>query len=357
MGRQINIYIKATPLSDVNGRVGYVSSPERQEFLEAVHNTTDSEFWKGLAHHCQEQAKYSKSKKPCEAREFMCSLDNSLSEYDAAQLAEKISDTVKAMTNTENLVALHWNKKGNNYHCHIIVAENQEVNVVKEGAVLTKDTYYGADGKRSIKSKCIDPETKELLPGCRLLKKGERKIDFVRFGPKIDLSSRDFSKRLKSEMVILQNELLGKEKYKIFENDGIHIAQQHVGKGMPADLKEAIEAKNALIKEYNMAVDKYQELAAAVSESEALRAQEELKEVRSEIKTHAMTDRWLEVIQLYIRKFREKIATLQKQIVFPETKKRSLAGILSSAEGRGTLSEGARENQRKKTDNDGLDSR
>lgn len=51
------VMIKTTPLTDVVGRVDYISSPDRQEHLVyADENCADTEFWKRLSEHCQAMA-------------------------------------------------------------------------------------------------------------------------------------------------------------------------------------------------------------------------------------------------------------------------------------------------------------
>lgn len=312
MAAQLHIMVRATPLTGVCGRVDYISNPERQEHLEATCSTAGKEFWKALAQHCQEQAKYSKSKRACEGREFMVQLANELAAMEPAELAEMISNKFKELTGTENTVALHWNAKKNNYHAHVITAENQEINEVTYGAVLTRNTYYDASGKRSTKKECTDPEG-NLKEGCQFYKKGER-IEYVqRFGTKLEhLSSKSFLQTVKEEMSDFQNDLLQNERFKVFDQRDIYLAQQHVGKNKTLEQKAAIEAKNALINDYNAAVNDLLHQATKMGQKVKEGEINNIRNFRNDIKKHRLTEKWMRVVKFYLKKLRERTAMLQK---------------------------------------------
>lgn len=265
-----NVMVKATPLRNVKGRIDYISNPKRQEHLVATYSSTDDPmFWKELAEHCQEQSKFSKSKKTVESREHIIMFSNELSQMDPNELAKKVSDTYKEMTETENVVAIHWNKTHTNFHCHVVFSENKEINQVKESTTFDRNTYFDSNGKRSYKKFCRD-ENGELLPGCTFYKKGEQKVVVQRFGNKLsELTRSEWLKLAKFEVSKMQNELLQDERFKVFEHDGIHIPQQHVGnKIQDEDLKARIESKNKLIQEYNNAADQLIDAAKQAEEIE-----------------------------------------------------------------------------------------
>lgn len=252
-----NIMVQATPLNNVVGRVDYISSHDRQEHLVATYSSNnDPEFWKELQAHCNRQAKEAGHDRGCGGREFMTALANELSQMDPNELTKKISDSIKELTGTDNTVALHWNKKHTNFHCHIIVSENKEINEISYGAVLTKNTYYDANGKRSNKKNCIDPSTKELLPGCQLLKKGDRKATVNRFGTKNpELSSKSFLMEVKQELAELQNDLLRENRF-TRKQSTLYISEQHIGKNKTTEQVEAIKERNQSAREWNNTVDK-----------------------------------------------------------------------------------------------------
>lgn len=248
--------VQATPLNDVAGRVDYISNSDRQEHLVATYSSnSDPTFWRELQIHCDRQAKEAGHDHGCGGREFMTALANELSDMDPNELAKAISDSIKELTGTDNTVALHWNGKHTNFHCHVIVAENKEINEITYGAILTKNTYYDANGKRSNKKDCIDPETKELLPGCKLLKKGERKATVKRFGAKNeDLSSKSFLMAVKHNLAKLQNGLLKEDRF-TRKKAGLYLAEQHIGKNKTVEQVEAIKEKNELVREWNNTID------------------------------------------------------------------------------------------------------
>lgn len=81
---------------------------------------------------------------------------------------------------------------------------------VKTRKPLKRDTYFDADGKRSVKQKCIDPETKELLPGCFLVKKGEVQPERAseRFGQKVRrMTQKSFLREVKADVADLMTEM------------------------------------------------------------------------------------------------------------------------------------------------------
>jgi hypothetical protein len=250
----MNIMVRATALGNVRGRVDYISNPKRQEYIEAVYTTAPAAFWKDLSAHCRKAAAAAGHEKVCEGREFMMALANELSKLDADELARKISEEVKQMTGTENTVALHWNRKHDNFHCHIVVAENKAVQETRQGAVLRQNTYYNAAGKRSTKKECLD-EQGELLPGCRFYPKGSRVETKVKFAAKEGvLSSKSFLISFKQRMADLQNQILNEKRFQLFDGK-YHIRQQHIGKGRPSSQEHDMRRKNAAKSAFNQAVD------------------------------------------------------------------------------------------------------
>ena len=328
-----NIMVKATPLPNIRGRVGYIRSEKKQENLAAVFSSTnDRTFWKGLSDHCQEQSKYSKHDKACEGREFMVMLANEISEIkDGQQLAKEMSEVLKNLTGTENVVAIHWNQKKNNYHAHIVVAENKEINLVKKGAVLTRNTYYNSEGQRANKKECIDADGK-LLPGCSFIPKGSCKEEFIRFGPKVEeLSSKDFLRTVKKRMADLQNEYLQEDRFVVFKDDGMHLKQQHAGKNLTDEQQARVEEKNALIREYNRTVDETLEVASKIGEKVLQKAIDDLTFIRGDIKKYALRTSWMESIRFYLEQMKGNLKVLQTQL---SRRKTSLQDIIKGADSR-----------------------
>lgn len=100
-------YSSARKLTNVVGRVDYISNPERQEKIMSFHNTTDNEFWYKLAQESQEQFKQSGTHgKCCEAREFIIGLPQN-----CGWKAEWIADWFKETYGVECACAIHYKKK------------------------------------------------------------------------------------------------------------------------------------------------------------------------------------------------------------------------------------------------------
>ena len=341
-----HIMVQATPLPNVRGRVKYISSERKQENLVAVFSSTnDPTFWRDLANHCQEQAKYSKSGKACEGRELMVMLANELSIIkDGQELAKDISEVVKKLTGTENVVGVHWNKEKNNFHAHIVFSENQEVNIVKRGAVLTRNTYFNSEGQRSNKRDCIDANG-ELLPGCSFVPKGSCKEEIIRFGAKNEaLSSKSFLRTVKQQLADLQNDYLQEQRFELFKDDGLHIPQQHIGKKVTEEIERDMRAKNAVIRHFNNRVDEILETAEKVSEESFLSTTEELKRVRSNIKSKALQREWGYSIWHYERIIKKRLEEMKK---FLATRKRAFNEIMGSAQERNEQMQAAYKAQEK----------
>lgn len=340
-----NIMVRATALGNARGRIDYISSPQRQEHLQAVYNSTNDDFWKALADHCRKQAKYSQTKKACEAREWMVPLANELADiYSPEELARLASKQIKEKTGTENVVAVHWNKKKNNYHLHIISAENEEINKVKEGAILRQNTYFDKNGKRSTKKNCVD-QNGNLMPGCTFYKKGERKVERIRFSPKIEeIGSKTFLQDLKRDLANWQNELLQEDRFRVFD-PSLYIAEQHIGRNATVEQQEAIIAKNKLVQGYNAAVDECLRLSSIAQQLQ--REMEFIRKLRKDIKKYALKENWENAIMYYFKfltgraeKWIDMIRRQQEQgsrgprrgAVEPSERKESLLDKIAAAE-------------------------
>lgn len=315
MAAMHNVMVRATPLSNVGGRIDYISNPERQEHLQAVHSTTvDPTFWKALAGHCQEQAKHSKTKRACEGREFMIPLANDLAAMNQDELAGLISARIKKLTGTENVTAIHWNKARTNYHAHVVFAENEEVNEVSHGAVLTRNTYYDAAGKRSTKKECLDGEG-NLKHGCRFYAKGEQIETITRFGAKKEwLSGKGFLQTVKADIVDFQNELLQDERFKVFDRKDVYLAEQHIGKNLTDDQETAVRLKNALVRDFNATVEELVETAGKTNETAFQAAIRYIAACREKIKEHRLTEKWILAIEFYVTQIRKYTKSLQAQL-------------------------------------------
>lgn len=72
---QRHSFIEMTKLSNVEGRISYITSEKKQEYLYATYDTEDSLFWGELARCCQAEFKKNGTNGKCiEARELVIAL-------------------------------------------------------------------------------------------------------------------------------------------------------------------------------------------------------------------------------------------------------------------------------------------
>lgn len=93
MNKRNHSFIMESKLSDVRGRVDYISSPERQEHLYAVYSDVQDHYWELLAEQNQKDFLKSGTKGTCiEGRELIIMLPPSLMGYDHDLLLKYIRD-------------------------------------------------------------------------------------------------------------------------------------------------------------------------------------------------------------------------------------------------------------------------
>ena len=95
-----NSFIQISKLTNVKGRIHYISSPKRQENLYAVYETTERKFWTELAKCNQMEFKKSGANGKCvEARELIIALPESFAEYDPEVLLYIFTEQFKKVYN------------------------------------------------------------------------------------------------------------------------------------------------------------------------------------------------------------------------------------------------------------------
>ena len=89
-------FIRQSKLSDVAGRIDYISNPKRQEYLYATYQTEGAtpEFWKNLARENQLDFKARGTAGKCiEGREFIIALPESLVQYRSGDVVRIFTET------------------------------------------------------------------------------------------------------------------------------------------------------------------------------------------------------------------------------------------------------------------------
>ena len=250
-----NSFIQMTKLSNVKGRISYISSHAKQENLYAVYETTERKFWREFAKCNQEEFVKSGTDGKCiEARELIIALPESFTEYQQDRLLQLFTNHFKQNYGTECIAALHHNKRKTNYHIHLIFAERK---LLYEPIVKTasRNMFYDEKGKHVRTKKEILGEDGEIQEGCRIVKKGEVYEKKLFTAKDERFKSNSFLEEIKHSYTDLINIYVQDEKQKlqVFERGSVYLATKKIGKNNPK--AQEIEADNQKRREWNRAVD------------------------------------------------------------------------------------------------------
>lgn len=250
-----NSFIQMTKLSNVKGRITYISSHAKQENLYAVYETTERKFWRELAKCNQEEFVKSGTEGKCiEARELIIALPESFTEYQPNRLLQLFTNHFKQNYGTECIAALHHNKRKTNYHIHLIFAERKLLDepIIK---IASRNMFYDEHGKHVRTKKEILGEDGGIREGCSIVKKGEvyEKKLFTAKDERFKCNS--FLDEVKHSYTDLINIYVQDEKQKlqVFERGSVYLATKKIGKNNPK--AQEIEADNQKRREWNRAVD------------------------------------------------------------------------------------------------------
>ena len=251
-----NSFIQMSKLTNVKGRISYITSHARQENLYAVYETTDRKFWHELAKCNQEEFRKSGTEGKCiEARELIISFPESFIEYDPQQLLELFTEHFKQKYDVECIAALHHNKRKTNYHIHLIFSERRLL-AVPEEKIATRNRYYDEQGNFVRNKKEVTDENGKLRVGCSLVRKGEVYERNIFATKDIRFKSKVFLNEVKCVYTDLINMYTNDEKnrLKVFDKNGPYLAMKKIGKNNPK--AEIIEADNKARMKWNQTVDR-----------------------------------------------------------------------------------------------------
>lgn len=168
-----NSFVQISKLTNVKGRINYISSHARQENLYAVYETSDCKFWTELAKCNQEEFIKSGTVGNCiEARELIIALPESFVDYNPSRLLELFTNHFNQNYGTECIAALHHNKRKTNYHIHLIFSERKLLEEPIE-KIATRNMFYDENGKHVRTKKEILDENGQIREGCKIIPKGE----------------------------------------------------------------------------------------------------------------------------------------------------------------------------------------
>ena len=250
-----NSFIQMSKLTNVKGRITYISSRAKQENLYAVYETTERQFWRELAKYNQEEFRKSGTEGKCiEARELIIALPESFVEYDPYYLLKLFTEHFKKNYEVECVSALHHNKRKTNYHIHLIFSERQ---LLKEPIIkiASRNMFYDEKGKHVRTKKEILGESGEIRTGCHIIKKGEvyEKKIFTKKDERF--KSERFLDGVKHSFTDLMNVYVrnDEEKLNVFQHGSVYLPTKKIGKNNPKEAE--IRADNAIRQEWNRAVD------------------------------------------------------------------------------------------------------
>lgn len=168
-----NSFIQMSKLTDLKGKISYISSKARQENLYAVYETTDRKFWTELAKCNQEEFKKSGTEGKCiEARKLIIALLESFVDYEPDKLLKLFTEHFKQNYGVECIAALHHNKRKTNYHINLIFSECKLLDELVE-KIATRNMFYDENGKHIRTKKEILDEAGNLRSGYNIILKGE----------------------------------------------------------------------------------------------------------------------------------------------------------------------------------------
>lgn len=250
-------FIQMTKLSNVRGRITYISSHAKQEHLYAVYETTERSYWTELARCSQQEFKKSGVEGKCiEARELIIALPESLYEQGMPDmLLKSFTDKFKEKYGVECVAALHHNKRMTNFHIHLIFSERQ---LLAEPVIktATRNMFYDERGNHVRTKKEILDEAGNIRKRCKVIKKGEVYEKKLFTSKNTRFKQEDFLDEVKLFYTRMINRWVTDEKDRltVFDRNGPYLATKKIGKNNPK--AEQIEQDNKLRMEWNREVDR-----------------------------------------------------------------------------------------------------
>ena len=270
---QRNSFIQMSKLSNVRGRITYISSHAKQENLYAVYETTERSFWRKLALCNQHEFQQSGTEGKCiEARELIIALPEDLVQYEPEYVLEQFTKHFRYRYGVECISALHHNKAKTNYHIHLIFSERKLLDepIVK---TATRSMFYDESGKRVRTKKEILDENGNVRKKCKIIKKGEI-YDKMLFTVKDKRFKQEgFLEEVKQDFTAFINTFVFDEKKKlaVFDKHSPYLATKKIGKNNPR--AEQIKTDNWARTEWNRTVDRA--LVEGISRDEVLKIKRE----------------------------------------------------------------------------------
>jgi hypothetical protein len=280
-------FVRMTKLTDVRGRVDYISNPKRQEHLYAAYSTVKPEFWQYLSEQAQHDFWKSNQKtgKCIEGRELIIALPESLREKDPDLLLQLFTETFRQKYGVQCAAALHHNKTMTNYHIHLVFADRDtlEKTDVKWAG---RNMFFDEAGRHVRTKREILDADGNVRPGCRILEKGEI-YDIKWFSGRKDVfKDRNFLDDVKVLYTDLINKVVEREedKLQIFDASGPYLATKKIGKNNPRE--DEIRSDNQLRQEWNQTVDHILIAGGSQEEVTEFKREEVVQKVSESVQIH-----------------------------------------------------------------------
>lgn len=244
-------------MSDVKGRIDYISNPKRQEHLYATYQTEGAtpEFWKNLARENQQDFRASGTEGNCiEARELIIALPENFTEYRADDVVRLFAKIFHERHGVECSAALHHNKAMTNYHIHLIFSERKLLECPKV-KIASRNMFYDENGKHVRTKKEILGEDGNVREGCSIIPKGKVYESHLFTVKNEHFKSKAFTGEVKEMYTKLINNYVKDEaqKLSVFQPGGVYLPTKKIGKNNPK--ADEIRADNDARQEWNRTVD------------------------------------------------------------------------------------------------------
>lgn len=249
-------FIQMSKLSNVKGRIDYISDPKRQEYLYATFSTReDMTFWDALAKECREEFKRFGTEGKCiEARELIIALPEEYTQFAPRQVLQEFKEQFKKRYDVECVSALHHNKTKKNYHIHLIFSERRLL-PEPDIKIASRSVFYDETCKRVRTKKEITGEDGQIRKGCTIIKKGEAYESHL-FTVKDDAFKNIlFLDEAKEFYTALINRHIHdpERRLKVFDPSSVYLPTKKIGKNNPKAAE--IEADNAARQDWNRTAD------------------------------------------------------------------------------------------------------
>ena len=308
-------FIQMSKLSNVKGRISYISDPSRQEYLYATFSTReDMSFWNDLAKECQEEFKRFGTEGKCiEARELIIALPEEYTQFDPNRVLREFTEQFKKRYDVECVSALHHNKTKKNYHIHLIFSERRLL-PEPEVKIATRSVFYDELGKRVRTKKEITGEDGQIREGCTIIKKGEVYERHL-FTAKDEVFKNElFLDEAKQFYTALINQHIHdpERRLKVFDPNSVYLPTKKIGKNNPKAAE--IEADNAARQDWNRTAD--MALVSGIAESKIIEIRNE--HVYNEATRSVQKHGWLPgLFRGIIQKAKEILQVLIRETAIP----------------------------------------